>query len=196
MNTKHRICRERREIKEDLTRMLSFPWKTEDTASMSSSLCCGRDTSQIEPVTSKPESLHSLRHLLSSPSFLAHVCTLAPNPTSSSTMACLFTHQNHKLAQKGRQWIEEWGLKLRSLVPNSASSTGDKRCHPTERPLGMLCWCVGRTVQHGLPTWHLMGLMRVECDVLRLEELVRGEWVRVDSDGIWGAEREDWCILF
>jgi len=69
--------------------MLSFPWKREETDSMSASLCFGTDTSQTEPVTSKPESFHFFKHSVRSCSFLAQVWTLAPNPVNSSTMARL-----------------------------------------------------------------------------------------------------------
>lgn len=123
-----------RVIKKDLTRMLSFPWKREETSFMSISLCCGTDTSQIEPVTSKPKWFQSLRHLLRSFTCLAQVWTLAPKPVNSSTMACLFIHytiQNHKLIEKRKGFMieESTRIKVENFVPNSASSTSDKSCH-------------------------------------------------------------------
>jgi len=56
---------------------------------MSSSLSTGEATSQTEPVTLYPFVLHSFKDSLSSTSFRAQVCTVAPSCANSSTIAYL-----------------------------------------------------------------------------------------------------------
>uniref|UniRef100_A0A0E0BIL9 Uncharacterized protein n=1 Tax=Oryza glumipatula TaxID=40148 RepID=A0A0E0BIL9_9ORYZ len=70
-------------------RMLSLPSNRARTLAASASLSARTDTSQAETVTARPLELHSSWHLLSSASFLAQVCTVAPKLASSSTMARL-----------------------------------------------------------------------------------------------------------
>ena len=80
----------------------------EATFRMSFSLWAGEDTSQTDPVTTKPLLRHSSKHLLSSASFLEQVCTMAPNPAKSSTMACLNTDSNkNEIFTKVKLCLEE-----------------------------------------------------------------------------------------
>lgn len=94
------------------TRMLSLPWKTEPTSSISFSLWTREDASQTEPVTTKPLSSHSFKHLLSSSSFLEHVCTLAPNPASSSTVAFLVKNTDNTRSKIKKEVIPDNGSSL------------------------------------------------------------------------------------
>jgi len=75
----------------ELTRILSLPPKFEETVSISSCLWAPTETSQTDPLIIPPEhtSFQSSKHLSSSLPFLQHVCTLAPKPTNSSTIARL-----------------------------------------------------------------------------------------------------------
>lgn len=72
-----------------LTRMLSLPLKTEDTVSISSSRRDFDVRSQTEPLTLNPLLSHSRTLSLISVWLREHVCTTAPSPASSSTMAYL-----------------------------------------------------------------------------------------------------------
>ena len=69
--------------------MLSLPSNSEETVFISSPLFSRDNTSQTEPVTRNPLDSHWLKHPLSSASFLEHVCTVAPKPANSSTIAYL-----------------------------------------------------------------------------------------------------------
>ena len=72
-----------------LTRMLSLPSKSDETLFISSSLSIFDTTSQTEPVTWKPFFSHWLKQSLRSTSFREQVCTIAPSPANSSTIAYL-----------------------------------------------------------------------------------------------------------
>jgi len=69
--------------------MLSLPLNREETVLISSSRWVRDPTSQIEPVTRNPFVFHSCKHSLSWASFRQHVCTVAPRPANSSTIAYL-----------------------------------------------------------------------------------------------------------
>ncbi|CAL9134876.1 unnamed protein product, partial [Musa textilis] len=78
---------------DNLTKIWSFPWKTEFTVCISFSLSTSDETSQTDPVILRFKALHCNKHSLSSASFREQVWTAAPNLASSSTMACLITRK-------------------------------------------------------------------------------------------------------
>ncbi|RZS21225.1 hypothetical protein BHM03_00053839 [Ensete ventricosum] len=65
---------------DNLTKIWSFPWKTEFTVCISFSLSTSDETSQTEPVILRFKALHCCKHSLSSASFReqcsgqAHCC--------------------------------------------------------------------------------------------------------------------------
>lgn len=75
-----------------LTRILSFPWKTEEMVSISFTRWSLTETSQTDPLTLKPLVSHSLIHESRSVWLREHVCTSAPNPANCSTIPCLINH--------------------------------------------------------------------------------------------------------
>ena len=69
-----------------VTKMLRLPL---NTVSISCFLCSLLCTSHTDPLTLRPISSHSCRHLFKSPWLREHVWTVAPNAASSSTVARL-----------------------------------------------------------------------------------------------------------
>lgn len=101
--------------------MLSLPLKSEATSCISFSLWGFNEASQTDPVTKNPLSLHSWRHLVSSASFLEHVCTAAPNPASSSTTAWLkkpIKIQRKKKKNPNRFFISQNSKKKLKFIKN------------------------------------------------------------------------------
>ena len=72
-----------------LTSILSLPLNSEESLAMRSCLSARDATSQTEPVTLYPFVFHSFKDSLSSASFRAQVCTVAPSCANSSTIAYL-----------------------------------------------------------------------------------------------------------
>ena len=88
-------------LAEELTRMLSLPSNSEDTVSINFSRSALIFRSHTEPLTLSPLLFHSWILSLSSVSFREHVCTIAPNAVSSSTIAYLI---NQSLTQSLRYY--------------------------------------------------------------------------------------------
>ena len=90
-----------------LTRMLSLPWKTEDTVWISSSRWAFDVRSQTEPLTLNPLLSHSFTLSLISVWFLEQICTAAPSAASSSTMAYLMNSSNEQIELEFRKKCEK-----------------------------------------------------------------------------------------
>ena len=69
--------------------MSNVPWKREVIVSIKLCLWGREQTSHTEPVTGKPLAFQSNKHTSMSDFVREHICTIAPSPTSSSTIACL-----------------------------------------------------------------------------------------------------------
>lgn len=124
----------RRQISElGLTRMLSFPSKTELTCSISFSLSAGEETSQTDPVTFSFAALHCSKHWLSSVSFLEQVCTAAPSLANSSTIACL-RDQAAEERPINYSATGSRGAENKHALPNSLGAAGDQRRRSLKRP--------------------------------------------------------------
>jgi hypothetical protein len=120
----------------------ALPPKVPLTVATSFSRSARTETSQTETVTLSPFSAHRRRHASSSPAFRAHVCTRAPNPASSSTIACLpkdeHTHGSYALLSKETRSLTRQPSKLYTsnfimypmpLLPPVTSAVAPARLH-------------------------------------------------------------------
>lgn len=94
---------------EKLTRILSFPLKTEETVAINFSRSRPEDTSQTEPETWKDSSFpfQSFKHLIRSDSFRAQVWTVAQSAANSSTIARLATNFRNPDSKKIKNQVFE-----------------------------------------------------------------------------------------
>lgn len=80
-----------------LTRMLSFPLNCDETSFISSCRWALDTRSHTDQpvIWWKPFIFYWLKQSLSWPSFREQVCTIAPSPANSSTIACLYILCNY-----------------------------------------------------------------------------------------------------
>lgn len=132
-----------------ITRMLSLQSNNDETVSIKLCLCAAMDTSQIEPETSKPKLFQSTKALSSSFSLREQVCTLAPSPPNSSTMARL-TKQKNKNQSKKKKSSKFTTLRYMAttrtsffmfikmgnflFLPDSTCAASYQGCHALEWP--------------------------------------------------------------